>query len=187
MSKSIAVLARRVESRILLLRGQRVILDSDLAELYGIEVKRLNQQVKRNARRFPSDFLMRLSVHEAANLRSQIVTSNLRRGGRRYLPYAFTEHGVIMAASVLNSGRAVQMSIFVVRAFVRMREALAANQQVLLKLRELEHRVEGHDGDIHDLVEAIHGLMRAEPASGRRIGFALPTGTTAGRHSAKSR
>src|SRR3974377_504181 len=152
MSKSIAVLARRVESRILLLRGQRVILDSDLAELYGIEVKRLNQQVKRNARRFPSDFLMRLSVPEAANLRSQIVTSNLRRGGRRYLPYALTEHGCVMAASVLNSGRAVQMSIFVVRAFVRMREALAANQQVLLKLRELEHRVEGHDGDIHDLV-----------------------------------
>ena len=174
MSKPIAVLAKRVESRILLIRGYRVILDTDLAELYGVEVKRLNEQVKRNARRFPDDFVMRLSVEEAADLRSQIATSSSSRGGRRSLPYAFTEHGAIMAASVLNSGRAVEMSIFVVRAFVRMREALAANQQIMSKLAELEHRVESHDTNIQELIEAIRELMEPPPASGGRIGFALP-------------
>jgi len=99
------------------------------AELYGVSTKRLKQQVKRNARRFPNDFVMQLSAEEAANLRSQFVTSSSSHGGQRYRPYAFTEHGAIMAASVLNSERADDMSIFVVRAFVRMREALAANQQ----------------------------------------------------------
>ena len=174
MSKAIAVLARRVESRILLVRGHRVILDSDLAELYSVKVKTLNQQVKRNARRFPDDFVIRLSAEEAANLRSQIVTSSSGYGGRRYLPYAFTEHGAIMAASVLNSKRAVEMSIFVVRAFVRMREALMANRQLLSKLADIERRVEGHDANIQELIEAIRELMQPLPASGRRIGFTLP-------------
>jgi phage regulator Rha-like protein len=173
MSKQIAVLGKRVESKILLIRGQRVILDSDLAELYGVEVKRLNEQVKRNSRRFPDDFVMQLTIEEAANLRSQIVTSSSSHGGRRYLPYAFTEHGAIMAASVLNSERADDMSIFVVRAFVRMREALAANQQIMAKLTELEHRVESHDGNIQELIEAIRELMEPPPATNRRIGFSL--------------
>src|SRR5438874_4834425 len=102
MKKRAIVLSRRVESRILVLRGLRVILDIDLAELYGVEVKRLNQQVKRNARRFPEDFVFQLSSEEAANLRSQFVTSSSSHGGRRYRPYAFTEHGAIMAASILN-------------------------------------------------------------------------------------
>src|SRR5882672_281829 len=125
MKNTAIALARKVGSKIQVLRGQRVILDTDLAELYGVSVKQLNQQVKRNARRFPDDFVVRLSAKELANLRSQIVTSSSSHGGRRYLPNAFTEHGAIMAASVLNSERADEMSIFVVRAFVRMREALA--------------------------------------------------------------
>src|SRR5215470_8317040 len=119
MNKKIAILAKRVESRIFLIRGHRVILDADLAELYDVEVRALNQQVKRNAQRFPSDFVFQLTAAEAENLKSQNVISSSGHGGRRRaLPYAFTEHGAIMAASVLNSERAVEMSIFVVRAFV---------------------------------------------------------------------
>jgi ORF6N domain len=176
MGKQITVLAKRTESKILLIRGIRVILDTDLAELYGVEVKRLNEQVKRNARRFPDDFVIRLSAEEAANLRSQNVISSSSHGGRRYLPSAFTEHGAIMAASVLNSERADDMSIFVVRAFVRMREALAANQQIMAKLTELEERVESHDGNIQELIEAIRELMEPPPATNRRIGFSLSAG-----------
>lgn len=162
-----------------------MILDRDLAELYGVEVKRLNQQVSRNATRFPDDFVMRLNADEVANLRSQNVISSPGRGGSRYLPYAFTEHGAIMAASVLNSKRAVEMSIFVVRAFVRMREALTANRQLLSKLAELERRVEGHDANIQELIEAIRELMLPLPATGRPIGFSLPA--ESGKGSAKSR
>jgi phage regulator Rha-like protein len=184
MSKQITVLAKRVESKILLIRGHRVILDSDLAELYGVEAKKLNQQVKRNAHRFPDDFVMQLSVEEAANLRSQIVTSRSGHGGRRYLPYAFTEHGAIMAASVLNSKRAVEMSIFVVRAFIRMREALAANRRIVSKLAELERHVQSHDANIEELIEAIRELMEPPPATGRRIGFTLPADSA--KSSAKS-
>jgi len=139
--------------------------------------KGLNEQVKRNARRFPDDFVIRLSAEEAANLRSQNVTSSSSHGGRRYLPNAFTEHGAIMAASVLNSERADDMSIFVVRAFVRMREALAANQQIMSKLTELEHRVESHDGNIQELIEAIRELMEPPPATNRRIGFSFSAGS----------
>jgi phage regulator Rha-like protein len=183
MVQKLAVLTRRVESRILVLRGRRVILDYDLAELYGVEVKRLNEQVKRNAERFPQDFVFRVTV---GDLRSQIATSKLttkssgnkmklsRRGGRRYQPYAFTEHGAIMVATVLNSKRAVEMSIFVVRAFVHMREALATNEKVLRKLRELENRVGDHDTDIQEIVEAIQEMMKPLPASRRKIGFKLP-------------
>jgi phage regulator Rha-like protein len=171
MKKRAIVLSRRVESRILVLRGHRVILDADLAELYGVEVKRLNQQVKRNIDRFPGDFVLQLSSAEYESLRLQIATSNEGRGGRRYLPYAFTEHGAIMAATVLNSKRAIEMSIFVVRAFVRMREALAANQQIVAKLTELECRLESHDADIQELVEAIRELMAPPAPNGRRIGF----------------
>jgi ORF6N domain len=173
MAKQIAVLAKRTESKIVFIRGVRVILDTDLAELYGVTAKRLNEQVKRNARRFPDDFVFQLSAEELANLRSQIVTSSAGHGGRRYLPYAFSEHGAIMAASILNSERADEMSLFVVRAFIRMREALAANQQIIAKLSEIERRVEGHDSDIQDLIEAIRELMEPPPANNRRIGFSL--------------
>ena len=174
MKNTALVLTKKVDSTILFLRGQKVILDVDLAELYGVSVKRLNEQVKRNIRRFPSDFLFRLTRREYSNLRSQFVTSSSDHGGRRYLPYAFTEHGAIMAATVLNSKRAIEMSIFVVRAFVHLREASIANRQIEAKLAELERRLESHDGDIQQLVEAIRELMEPEPANPRRIGFETP-------------
>ena len=174
MNKTAIILAKRVSSKILVLRNQKVILDTDLAELYGVPVKHLNQQVKRNGHRFPSDFLFTLTKAESESLRSQFVTSNGRRGGRRYLPYAFTEHGAIMAATVLNSKRAIDMSIFVVRAFVGMRQALAVNRHVVSKLSELEARLDSHDAEIQDLVEAIRELMAPLPANNRRIGFQVP-------------
>jgi len=175
MSRTALAAIRRVDSRILYLRRQRVILDSDLAELYGVTSKRLNEQVKRNAARFPSDFLFQLKPVERDFLRSQFATSNSGRGGRRYMPYAFTEHGAIMAATVLNSERAIEMSIFVVRAFVRMRQALMANQQIAAKLGELEARLEGHDADIKDVVETLGELMAPPPRNPRRIGFETPS------------
>ena len=174
MNTSAIVLTKRVSAKILILRNQKVILDSDLAELYGVPVRQLNQQIKRNTHRFPSDFLFRLTAAEHKNLRSQNVISNAGRGGRRYLPNAFTEHGAIMAASVLNSKRAIEMSIFVVRAFVRMREALLINQRLVSKLSELESRLDSHDTEIGELVEAIREMMEPLPANSRRIGFAIP-------------
>ena len=134
MAKSAIVVANKVDSKIFVLRGQRVILDTDLAELYGVQVRQLNQQVKRNAKRFPPAFRFQLSPHELKLLRSQNVISSATHGGARYLPYAFTEHGAIMAATVLNSERAIEMSVFVVLAFVRMRRAIAGNRHILTKL-----------------------------------------------------
>ena len=174
MPKSSSALAVSVDSRILVVRQQKVILDTDLAELYGVPVKRLNEQVKRNRERFPSDFMFRLSDEEQESLRSQTATSKSGRGGRRYAPYAFTEHGAIMAATVLNSEQAVEMSVFVVRAFVRLREMLATNDKLAAKIDELEQRLDTHDASIQDLIEAIRQMMLPEPATGRKIGFALP-------------
>lgn len=170
-SKSLAI---PVESRILILRHQKVILDTDLAELYGVPVKRLNEQVKRNRERFPADFMFQLTAKEAEELRSQSATSKPTRGGRRYLPYAFTEHGAIMAATVLNSERAVEMSVFVVRAFVRLREMLSTNRELAAKLVELESRLDTQDTSIQNLFEAIKELMIPEEPTRRRIGFELP-------------
>jgi hypothetical protein len=174
MNKTAIVLAKRISSNILVLRNQKIILDTHLAELYGVSVKRLNEQIKRNPQRFPPDFLFRLTRAEYANLRSQNATSNSKHGGRRYLPHAFTEHGAIMAASVLNSKQAVEMSIFVVRAFVQLRHTLLVNQQVVSKLSELEARLDAHESDIQDIVEAIRELMAPPPANDRRIGFEVP-------------
>jgi hypothetical protein len=168
------VLAKGVESKILLVRGTKVILDSDLAELYGVEVKRLNQQVKRNAERFPSDFVFQISAADQKNLRLQFATSRSRHGGRRHLPFVFTEHGAIMAATVLNSQRAVKVSVFVVRAFVRLRDLLTQNRELAAKLSELERRIEGHDEIILDIVHAIRRLATPKPRKARRIGFQLP-------------
>jgi hypothetical protein len=165
-----------VESRILFLRHHRVMLDADLAELYGVSVKRLNQQVTRNRERFPSDFMFQLNSNEYKGLRLQIATSKKGRGGRRYTPYVFTEHGAIMAATVLNSERAVQMSVFVVRAFVRLREMLATNRRLAGKIDELENRLDTHDSVIQELIEAIKELMTPEEPSRARIGFQLPAG-----------
>lgn len=171
MPKSQTALAVRVESRILILRHNKVILDTDLAELYGVPVKRLNQQIKRNRERFPSDFMFQLTAKEHEVLRSQFATSKAGRGGRRYPPFAFTEHGAIMAATVLNSQRAIKMSVFVVRAFVRLRELLATNRQLAAKIDELENRLDTHDSKIQELIEAIRELMVPPEAPRRKIGF----------------
>lgn len=163
-----------IESRILVLRRNRVILDADLAELYGVPVKRLNEQVKRNRDRFPGDFMFQLSAKEYELLRSQSATSKVGHGGRRFPPYAFTEHGAIMVATVLNSERAIEMSLFVVRAFVRMREMLAQNRKIAAKIEELEDRLDKHDTDLQEIVEAIKELMIPPVGSRKHIGFQLP-------------
>lgn len=174
-----AIIQRPVEGRILFIRGHRVLLDSDLAELYGVTVKRLNQQVKRNMGRFPEDFMFQLTRQEHDSLRLQFATSNKGRGGRRYLPFAFTEHGAIMAASVLNSARAVEMSLFVVRAFVRLREILGTHKELAAKVSELERRLGTHDVAITEIIKAIRQLMRAPARPRKQIGFSAGrSGTT---------
>lgn len=169
-----AMSLEQIERRILVIRGHRVMLDADLAALYGVETRTLNQAVKRNSDRFPSDFMFQVNNQEVADLRSQIVISSSAggHGGRRTAPFAFTEHGAIMAASVLNSKQAVDVSIYVVRAFVKLREMLAGNKELAAKFAELEHKVEKHDETIRSLVAAIRQLMQPpEPAEKRKIGF----------------
>ena len=161
----------KVESAIYLVRGQRVMLDSDLAAIYQVTTKQLNQQLKRNLNRFPDDFSFQLTAKDLTNLRSQIVTSSFH-GGRRYRPWVFTEHGAIMLASVLNSDVAVQASVRVVRAFVRLREMVAANAELAGKLTELERRLDSHDEAIVDLFAALKRLLEAPEAKPKReIGF----------------
>ena len=160
-----------IETRIFLIRGQKVLIDHDLATLYAVEVRALNQAVKRNKKRFPPDFVFQVTAKENEELKSQTVISKANRGGRRHLPYAFTEHGAIMAASVLNSPRAVEMSVFVVRAFVRLREALASHKALAAKLDELEQRLETHDKTIGEIIDAIHALMMPPEKRVRQIGF----------------
>jgi hypothetical protein len=164
-----------IESRITILGHQKVILDSALAEIYGVPVKRLNQQVNRNRSRFPADFMFQLKPREFAILRLQFATSRQGHGGRRSLPYAFTEHGAIMAATVLNSDQAVEMSVFVVRAFVRVRATLAANKELSGKIEELEKHLATHDGSIQEIVRLIKRLMEPPPARRSKIGFAPPS------------
>ena len=161
-----------IEARICLMRGQRVMLDSDLASSYGVITAALNQALKRNNDRFPLDFAFQLTREEFTNLISQIVTSS-SHGGRRKLPWVFTEHGAIMLASILNSKRSVEMSIFVVRAFVRMREMLTSNRQLAAKVAELEQRVGGHDEALAEIVKAIRQLIEGEKSNQarREIGF----------------
>jgi len=163
----------RIENRIFLVRGQKVLLDDDLAALYDVEVRVLNQAVKRNKKRFPSDFVFRLTAKENRNLKSQIVTTSSSHGGRRTLPYAFTEHGAFMAASVLNSPRAVEMSVFVVRAFVRLRDTLASHKALAAKFAELEQRLETHDKTIGEIIDAIRALVTPPERPARKIGFRL--------------
>src|SRR5437870_1622467 len=167
------------------IRGQKVILDSDLARLYGVSAKRLNEQVRRNRERFPEDFMFQLTSEEFAKLKSQTSPSNLRsqiatsrsHGGRRYLPYAFTEHGAVMAANVLNSERAVAMSVYVVRAFVKLRKVLAESKELATKLEDLERQLTGrldlHEKAILKLFAQIKDLLDPPPPqpNKRRIGF----------------
>ena len=162
----------RIENRILLVRGQKVLLDDDLAALYNVEVRALNQAVKRNKRRFPSAFVFRLTAKESRNLKSQFVTASAH-GGRRTLPYAFTEYGAIMAATVLNSPRAIEMSVFVVRAFVRLRDTLASHKALASKFAQLELRLETHDKTIGEIIDAIRALMTPSERPARKIGFRL--------------
>jgi len=157
-----------IESRILKVRGHKVILDADLAELYGVETKRLNEQVRRNAERFPADFMFQLSDQEVADLRSHFATTR-SWGGRRTHPLAFTEHGAIMAASVLNSERAVEVSILVVRAFVQMRQMIGMVSDLALRLEELEGR---YDENFRVVFDALRQLMEPAPVTDRpRVGF----------------
>lgn len=147
------------------------MFDSDPAALYRVGTKWLNEQVKRNKNRFPSDFTFQLSAQETRVLRSQIATLNRGRGGRRYRPFVFTEHGAVMLAAVPNSPVAVQASIQVVRAFVKLRELLGTQRKLAEKLAELEQKVEGHDEEITTLFEAIRQLLEPPDKPGRRIGF----------------
>lgn len=155
--------------RILVIRGQRVLLDADLAGLYGVDTRVFNQAVRRNLRRFPADFMFQLSADEFENLISQSVTSSW--GGRRKLPLAFTEHGAIMAASVLNSDRAVEMSVYVVRAFVQLRAVLLDHKALADKLTALERRVSHHDNSLAEVIAAIRALMTQPKPANRPIGF----------------
>lgn len=166
----------RIESLIYTIRGLRVMLDSDLAKIYGVSTMRLNEQFKRNSSRFPSDFAFQLTQQEFADLISQIAISKKGRGGRRKLPWVFTEHGALMLASVLNSPIAVEASVRVVRAFVLMREQLTANKELAQKLGELESRVSGHDEAIQNLFEAIRQLVEPPlPENRKQIGFMRET------------
>ena len=158
-----------IERRIFSLRGHKVMLDSDLAEVFGVGTKALNQAVRRNPERFPSDFLLRLTSEEADSLRSQIVTSKARRGGRRYLPYVFTEHGAVMLASVLNSAAAVAACIQVVRAFVRLKTILATHKDLAGKLDALEQKCDRRFRAVFDTIREMLAPL-TEPRK-RPIGF----------------
>ncbi len=160
----------QITHSILVIRGEKVILDADLASLYGVQTKDLNKAVKRNTDRFPKDFVFQLTKQEVAHLRFQFGTS--RWGGTRYLPKAFTEHGALMAASVLNSPRAVEISVYVVRAFVRSRELLASNQTLTRKLDQIEGKLSIHDQAITEILQAIRELMKPPETKKRPIGFA---------------
>jgi len=157
-----------IASLILTIRHHKVLLDSDLAALYGVPTKRFNEAIKRNADRFPDDFRFQLTKEEFDHLRSQIATSNTTRGGRRYLPYVFTEHGALMAANVLNTERAVQTSITVVRAFLRLRGLALSVEKLARQVAALENR---YDDQFKIVFQAIRQLLAPPDPPRRRIGF----------------
>ena len=168
--------AQQIENAVILLRGEKVLLDSDLADFYGVATKALNQAVKRNRSRFPNDFMFRLTAAETAQLnRSQTVTGSQKHRDPSYPPFAFTEQGVAMLSSVLRSERAVQVNIEIMRAFVRLRQILAVNADLARRLGELERRVGGHDEEFVHVIRAIRQLMEPPAApKRRRIGFHMP-------------
>jgi hypothetical protein len=162
----------QIQARIVILRGHRVLLDRDLAHFYGVSTKALNQTVKRNEDRFPVDFRFLISHEEVANLKSQFVTSSDGHGGVRKLPAAFTEHGILMAATVLNSPRAVQMSIAIVRVFAALRRMVMAQKELAEKLAELDARIGAHGEQLAEIVGGIRKLLiPPEPEHNRKIGF----------------
>jgi hypothetical protein len=158
---------KNIESLIRAIRGQKVILDADLARIYGVETRAFNRAVRRNVERFPADFMLQLTRKEFDNLKYQIGTSSFGHGGRRKLPLAFTENGAVMSANILNSPRAVRMSVFVVRAFVKMREMLTANRELANQLKELERkltsRLDLHESAIVDVLQRIMRLLEPPP------------------------
>jgi len=171
-----------VTGKILITRGQKVMLDRDLAALYGVSTSRLNERAKRNKKRFPIDFMFQLTWEETENLRSQMATSKrahsrsqiaiLKRGENvKYRPYVFTEQGVAMLSSVLNSERAISVNIAIMRVFVKIRKVLSLHKELALKLKELERKIEGHDGAIHEVFEVIRRLMMDEKKPKKKIGF----------------
>jgi hypothetical protein len=170
--KSIAVPIPLIERRIYFIRGQKVMLDTDLADLYQVPTSRLNEQVKRNRNRFPADFMFQLKPEEAECLISQFAMSKTGRGGRRTRPYVFTEQGVAMLSSVLNSERAVQVNIAIMRAFVKLREIIATHKELAQKIAELESKFQQHDSQIAAVFDAIRQLLAPKPVPPRRrIGF----------------
>lgn len=171
MAHNFVITTESIEQKIFIVRGKKIMLDFHLAALYGVETKALNKAVSRNPDRFPEDFMFRLTSEEWNSLRFQFGTTKSGRGGRRYLPFAFTGHGAIMLASVLNSPGAVEAGIYVVRAFVRLREVLASHKDLALKLKELESKIEGHDEQIHDIIEAINQLLIPPEKPKKQIGI----------------
>ncbi len=159
----------KIDNKIYLIRNTKVMLDADLASLYQVPTWRLNEQVKRNPKRFPKDFMFKLAHTEVKNLRSQFAISS--HGGRRYLPYAFTEQGVAMLSSVLNSERAIQVNIQIMRAFIKLKKSAINHKQLSRKLKQLENRVSNHDKDIQGIFEAIHKLIALPEKPKRKIGF----------------
>lgn len=169
-SQSIAVAEEIIISKIYLVRGQKVMIDRDLAELYGVETKRLKEQVNRNLERFPNHFMFELTKEESENLRSQNAT--LRHGAHsKYLSYAFTEHGVLMLSNVLKSSRAIEMSIKIIDVFVKLREMILTHKDILLKLEQIEKKITGHDEDIKLIFEYLKQLLNPPQAPRPRIGF----------------
>lgn len=169
-SKQLPIPVERIEKAILLIRGQKVMLDSDLAALYGVETRVLKQAVRRNRKRFPSDFMFELTKEENRSLRSQNVILEPGRYSK-YLPFAFTEQGVAMLSSILHSERAIQVNIAIMRVFVRLREMMATHKELAFKLVELEERLEGHDEQIQNIFEAIRQLMTPPEPPRKKIGF----------------
>ena len=160
----------RIESKIFLIRGQKVMLDRDLAALYGVATRQLKRQVNRNKKRFPDDFMFQLTKKDYSNIRCQIGT--LKWGQHaKYLPYAFTEQGVAMLSSVLNSEKAAEVNIQIMRAFVKLRKVLAANKDLTYLFKELKHKVDQHDVEIGLIIRAIEKMISAEPEHKGRIGF----------------
>lgn len=171
-SNSKLIVLEQIEPLIKTIRGQKVILDNDLARLYGVPTRVLNQAVKRKLDRFPDDFLFQLTDLESESLRSQSVILKTGRGQhRKFLPFAFTEHGAFMAATVLNSPQAIEMSVFVVRTFVKLRHLVQGHQELAAKLDQLERKVAGHDESIQQIIDAIRQLMATPDPKPRRMGF----------------
>jgi len=173
MSKSAAVPDEVVMSKIYVIRNHKVMLDIDLAELYQVETGRLNESVKRNGSRFPEDFMFQLTAEEWALLRSQFAISKKARGGRRYAPFAFTEHGVLMLSSVLKSERAIQVNIQIMRVYAKLKGMLSTHRDILLKLEKLERKISKHDENFKIVFDYLNQLLSPKTEPMRKIGFKL--------------